>query len=187
MPEAPAKKPELPVNDAISGVIWPLGIPSMGTSVPAGSSPSTCMPVPLIPMIEVPSGRSKPSGIEGRPPITISSWPTASRIRHARRGCLSAHQRRREIKVVAKVKLTISQTTPRTANQLTSPKTMSKYQGSCCPTSSTIVNTTATVRLGSRSGFIKSMMRHIHDRSVFAFNMHTSVFPGYPPGISLHL
>src|SRR6266702_2992086 len=50
-----------------------------------------------------------------------------------------AHHTRREMKVLAKVKFTISQTTPRTAS------------------------------LGSRSGLMKSTMRKNHRRSIFAF------------------
>src|SRR5579872_6463739 len=95
-------------------------------------------------------------------------------MRHARRGCRMAHQTRRMMKVLAKVKLTTSQTTPRTASQLTSATTMIQYQASCCPASSMKVSTAATVRLGSRSGLIKSIMRQYHFRSVFGFNMRSS-------------
>src|SRR5579885_3299738 len=117
---------------------------------------------------------SESTTLSARPetlPITISSCPTASKIRHARRGCLIAHQRRRPIKVLAKVKLTISQTTPRTAIQLSRATRTIIYQTSCCPASSIKVNTAATVRLGSRKGLIKSTMRQNHLRSVFAFNL----------------
>src|SRR5258707_14797077 len=95
-------------------------------------------------------------------------------MRQASLGCLIAHQTRRAIKVLAKVKFTISQTTPRTAIQLSRAITMIIYQTSRWPTSSMKVNTAATVRLGSRSGLIKSTMRQNHLRSVFAFKRHSS-------------
>src|SRR6266566_6100130 len=102
--------------------------------------------------------------------MIISSCPTASRIRHASRGCLMAHHRRREINVLANVKLTTNHTIPRTASQFTNPMTIIQYQASCCPASSINVNTTATVRLGSRKGLIKSTIRQNHRRSIFVLN-----------------
>src|SRR6266487_1260107 len=86
-------------------------------------------------------------------------------MRQARRGCLIAHQTRRAINVLAKVKFTTNHTIPRTASQFTSPMIMIQYQVSWgCPASSINVRTTATVRLGSRNGLIKSTMRQNHLR-----------------------
>src|SRR5712692_9182758 len=95
-------------------------------------------------------------------------------MRQARRGCLIAHHTRRKIKVLANVKFTTNQTTPRTASQFTRATTIIQYQASCCPASSMKVSTAATVRLGSRNGLIKSTIRQIHFRSVFAFNIRSS-------------
>ena len=95
-------------------------------------------------------------------------------MRQARRGCRMAHQMRLHKKTLAKVKLTTNQTTPRTAAQLTSATTIIQYHGSCCPASTMKVSTIATVRLGSRSGFIKSIMRQNQFRSVFTFNLRSS-------------
>src|SRR5437763_7909895 len=121
-----------------------------------------------------PSGKSIPSEREEKPPITISSCPTASMILQDRRGCRIAHQRRLHKKTVAKEKLTTNHTTPRTAAQLTSATTIIQYHGSCCPASTMKVSTIATVRLGSRSGFMKSIMRQNQFRSVFTFNLRSS-------------
>jgi hypothetical protein len=57
---------------------------------------------------------------------------------------------------------------------LTSATTIIQYHGSCCPASTMKVSTTATVRLGSRSGFMKSIMRQSQFRSVFTFNLRSS-------------
>ena len=95
-------------------------------------------------------------------------------MRHARRGCRTAHQIRLHKNTHAKEKLTTSHTTPRTAAQLTSATTIIQYHGSCCPASTMKVSTTATVRLGSRSGLMKSIMRQSQFRSVFTFNLRSS-------------
>src|SRR5437667_7538723 len=81
-----------------------------------------------------------------------------------------AHHRRREINVLANVKLTTNHTIPRTASQFTNPMTIIQYQASCCPATSINVNTTATVRLGPRKGLIKSTLRQNHRRSIFVLN-----------------
>ncbi len=106
--------------------------------------------------------------------MTIYSCPTASMMRHARRGCRIAHQKRLHKNTLANEKLTTSHTTPRTAAQLTSAITIIQYHGSCCPASTMKVSTIATVRLGSRSGFMKSIMRQSQLRSVFTFNLRSS-------------
>src|SRR5713101_3724034 len=49
-----------------------------------------------------------------------------------------------------------------------------QYHRTCCPASSMKVSTRATVRLGSRSGLIKSIMRQNQFRSVFTFNLRSS-------------
>src|SRR5579862_6090732 len=85
-----------------------------------------------------------------------------------------AHQRRRKIKVEAKVKLTTNHTTPRTASQLTSAITMIIYQGSGCPASSMKVNTAATVKLGSRNGLMKSSTRQNQFLPVGSSNLRSS-------------
>src|SRR6266849_719722 len=137
--------------------------------------------MPLAPMMGLvlkivdPSGNSMPSVREEKPPITISSCPTASMMRQARRGCRIAHQARRQMKTLAKVKLTTNQTIPLTATQLTSATMIIQYHRSCCPASSMKVSTRATVRLGSRSGLIKSIMRQNQFRSVFTFNLLASL------------
>ena len=159
----PGKNPLL-ANDARSGEICPPGMPRAGICVPGGSSPTIWIPLaPSIGLIiPLPSCSSTVSESEGRPPIMISSCPTASRMRHANRGCRIDHQIRRAMNVEAMVKLTTSQTTPRTASQFTSAMTTIQYHCSCCPASSMKVSTAATVRLGSRSGLMKSRMRHSH-------------------------
>jgi hypothetical protein len=128
----------------------------------------------LILQILDPSGKSIPSGRDEKPPITISSCPTASMMRQARWGCRMAHHMRLHKKTLAKVKLTTNQTTPRTATQLTSAMTIIQYHGSCCPASTMKVSTIATVKLGSRSGFIKSIMRQSQFLSVFTSNLRSS-------------